>query len=456
MIVDMSKHFSIWGLLRYSLPSIAMMMFTSIYGIVDGLFVSNFAGKTAFAAVNFIMPYIMILSVTGFMIGTGGSALVAKTRGEGNNHLANKYFSMLVMFTFGLGLVLALIGLFSMDAVAQFLGASESMLPICGVYGRILLISLPFFSLQYAFQSFFVTAGKPMLGFCVIAIAGVVNMILDAVLVGMMGFGVEGAAAATVVGEILGGGIPIIYFIRKNSSFLRLIPTKLKWRPIGKACLNGSSEMVANIAMSIVGILYNYQLMQYIGEEGVAGYGVIMYTAMIFAAIFMGYNIGTSPLLSYQYGAQNRVEMRSIFVKSVAFTWVAGALMLVLGHISAAPISYIFTGYDQQLYDITVHGYKLYSIAFFFMGFSMYGSAFFTALNNGLVSAFISFLRTLVFETSSVMLLPLILGIDGIWLSVSVAEIASAIVTAAFMIGLSGRYGYAKKKVQDKKILLSR
>lgn len=455
MIVDMSKHFTLWGLIKYSLPSMAMMIFTSIYGIVDGLFVSNFAGKTAFAAVNMILPFVMILSVTGFMMGTGGSALVAKTRGEGDDDTANRYFSGIVIFTFFLGLVLAIIGFFTMEPVARALGASQDMLPICVIYGRLLLISLPFYSLQFTFQSFFVTAGKPGLGFSVIVIAGVTNIVLDFVLIAGFGLGVEGAAVATVIGEVLGGLIPVIYFAWKNSSYLRLKAVIPDWHAIGKACVNGSSEMVANIALSIVSMLYNLQLMSYIGEEGVAAYGVIMYTGLVFGAIFMGYNLGTSPLLSFQYGAQNKKEMRSIFLRSLGFVWSAGAVMLVAGQLLAAPFSYIFTGYDQQLFEITVHGFRVYSICFLFMGFSIYGSAFFTALNNGLISALISFLRTLVFETSSVMLLPLVLGVDGIWLSVSVAELASVLVTASFMVAFRNRYGYGRKGSVESSVMLA-
>lgn len=455
MIIDMSKHLSLLGIIRYCLPSIAMMIFTSIYGIVDGLFISNFAGKTAFAAVNLILPYIMILSVPGFMLGTGGSALISKTRGEGKEELANRYFSMVVYFTILLGAILALIGFFTMRRASILLGANEDMLPYCIIYGRILLISLIFYSLQFAFQSFFVTAGKPSLGFAVIVIAGMSNIIFDALLVGYLNLGVEGAAMATVISEFLGGGIPLIYFFRMNGSYLRLVRTKLEAKPILRACANGSSEMVSNIAFSIVGMLYNFQLMSYIGEEGVAAFGVIMYTGMIFAAIFMGFNIGTTPLLSFQYGAQNGSEMRSILNKSLLFVIVAGVAMFLAAQAFVVPFSHIFTGYDQQLFEITVHGFRIYSICFLLMGFSIYGSAFFTALNNGLVSALISFVRTLVLETASVLILPIFLGVDGIWLSVTVAEVFAVLITAAFMIGLRNKYGYGGKALKEAKITLS-
>lgn len=448
MAIDMGKHFTGWELVRYSLPSIAMMIFTSIYGIVDGVFVSNYAGKSAFAAVNLIMPYIMVLSVAGFMIGTGGSAIIAKTRGEGDDARANEYFSLLVYFGFALGLVLAVFGWFTLQPVAEFLGATGDLVGLCVTYGRIIMLSLPFFTLQYVFQVLFVTAGKPTLGFIVIVAAGISNIILDAVFVAMLGWGVEGAGLATVVGEVIGGGAPLLYFFRKNSSYLRLGRTVLRWRIVGKACVNGSSEMVANISISLVSMVYNFQLMRLLGEDGVAAYGVIMYTAMIFLAVFSGYNMGMSPLLSYQYGAQNHREMRSILMKSLRIITVFGVAMFAAGQLLAAPFSWIFTGYDQQLYEVTVHGYRIFALCYLFMGFSVYGSAFFTALNNGVVSALLSFLRTMIFETSSVIILPIFFGVNGIWSSVTVAEILGAIATAFFMIWLADRYGYSKKAIE--------
>lgn len=444
-IVNMAQHFRWGALLRFTAPSIAMMVFTSIYGIVDGLFVSNFAGKTAFAAVNLIMPFIMILSTAGFMVGTGGSAVVAKTRGEGDEPRARRYFSLLVYFAFALGVVLGLLGLAFMEPVAALLGADQAMMGDCVLYGRMLMATLPFYVLQYALQSFFVTAGKPQLGFVVVLIAGVANMALDALFVGVLGWGVAGAAAATNISELLGGGLPLIYFLRRNSSFLRLGPTRLEWRIIGKTCVNGSSEMVSNIAMSVVSMFYNLQLMAYAGQDGVAAYGVIMYAALVFAAIFIGYAMGSSPLMSYQYGARNKREMRNLLKKSLVFVAVGGLAMFGAAQALAQPIAAVFVGYDPALEAMTVEGFRLYALAFLLMGYSIYGSALFTSLNNGVVSAIISFLRTLVFEVGSVLLLPLWLGLAGIWLSVSVAELASVTVTTTFLLALGRHYGYLGK-----------
>lgn len=448
----MDKHYS-WGqLLKFTLPSITMFIFTSIYGIVDGLCVSNFAGTTAFAAVNLIMPPIMIFSTVGFMFGTGGSALVAKTRGEGKDDLANQYFSLIVYAAAGIGIILAVLGVLAMKPTAYLLGANDEMVDLCTLYGCIIMISLPFFVLQYVFQSFCVTAGKPTFGLVVIVIAGCVNIVLDILFVGALNWGVAGAAFATNVSEFLGGGIPLIYFFRKNKSFLRLGKTSFMPKALGKTCVNGLSEMMTSIAMSLVSMLYNFQLMHAVGENGVAAYGVIMYVVMVFAAIFMGFDMGSAPLMSYQYGAGNHVEMKSLLRKSLVYTAIGGVLMFIAGQLFAAPIADLFVGYDADLRDFTEHGFRIYAIAFLLMGFSMYGSSFFTALNNGVVSALISFLRTLVFETASVLLLPIFMGIDGIWLSVSVAEVAALIVTVAFMLALGPRYGYWRPRISSKSV----
>ncbi|WP_304856195.1 MATE family efflux transporter [Adlercreutzia caecimuris] len=445
MSVDMSKHFSTSALIKFTLPTIAMMIFTSCYTIVDGFFVSNFAGKTALAAVNLIFPAVMILASVGIMVGTGGSALVAKTLGEGNRARARRHFSLLVIFAFAVGSVLAIGGWFFMEPTAHLLGATGQMAAQATLYGRMMMISMPFFILQYAFQSFFVTAGKPNYGFYVIVAAGVANILLDLLFVGVFGWGLVGAALATNIGELIGGGVPLVYFARKRSTPLYFVRPHLRWPVIGKACANGSSEMVTNIAMSMVGILYNWQLLRFIGEDGVAAYGVIMYTAMVFAAVFMGYSIGSSPLMSFQYGAQNHTEMRSLLWKSLGLIAVASVVMFLLGQTLAVPLSTIFVSYDAALLELTAKAYRLYALCFLFMGFAIYASAFFTALNNGLVSALISFLRTLVFQVAAVIVLPMLFGIDGIWLSVTIGDALTCLVAATLMIALSGRYGYRKR-----------
>lgn len=450
MSLDMSKHFSTSALIKFTLPTIAMMIFSSCYTIVDGFFVSNYAGKTALAAVNLILPAVMIIASVGMMIGTGGSALVAKTLGEGDRPRARRHFSLLVMFAFAIGSALAIGGWFFMEPTSAALGATGEMAKQATLYGRMMMISMPFFILQYTFQSFFVTAGKPKYGFMVIVAAGLTNIVLDFLFVGVFGWGLPGAALATNIGELIGGGVPLVYFARKRSTHLYFVRPHLRWSVIGRACANGSSEMVTNIAMSFVGILFNWQLLRYIGEDGVAAYGVIMYTAMVFSAVFMGYAIGSSPLMSFQYGAQNHKEMRSLLWKSLGLIGVASVVMFLLGQWLAAPLSAIFVSYDAALLELTVGAYKLYALCFLFMGFAMYASAFFTSLNNGLVSAVISFLRTLVFQVAAVIVLPMVFGIDGIWLAVTVGDGLTCLVAATFMIALSGRYGYRKGGLSPK------
>ena len=440
--MDMSQHLTWPQLLKYVLPSIAMMIFTSIYGIVDGFFVSNFAGKTALAAVNFIMPVATILAAVGFMIGTGGSALVSKERGEGNEHGACRHFSLLVYTAAAVGVILAVCGFALIPTVAQAMGAQGSMLADSVTYGRMMMLTLPFFVLQYVFQSFFVAAGKPQTGFFVILGAGIANILLDALLVGVLGWGLEGAALATNVSQCIGGAAGLVYFSRNNGSFLRLGPCAFEPRVLGRACLNGSSEMMSNVAASLVAVLYNLQLMRHLGEEGVAAYGVIMYVVMIFAAVFMGYSMGSAPLMSYQFGAKNTCEMRSLLKKGLLFVGFSGIVMFVLAQVFARPIAVAFVGYDAGLTDLTVGAFRIYSFAFLLMGFSIYGSSFFTSLGNGTASAAISFLRTLVFEVGAIITLPLLLGASGIWASISLAELASVTVTALFMVRLGKRYGY--------------
>ncbi|WP_276916218.1 MATE family efflux transporter [Parvibacter caecicola] len=446
MAQDMNRHFTLSALLKFTFPTICMMIFTSLYTVVDGFFVSNYIGKTALAAVNLAWPIIMILATVGLMTGTGGSALIAKTRGEGDDEQANRYFSMLVFFTIAVSLVLGALGQAAIVPAMQAFGADGPLLDSAVSYGRWLLGMLPFFALQFAFEVLFSTAGKPHYGFFVVVAGGVTNVVLDWLFICVLGWGIDGTAIATGLGQVVGGAIPLVYFARRhNSSFLRLRWTRPEWRPIGKACLNGCSELVSNIAMSLVTMLYNFQLMAYIGEDGVAAYSVIGYTAMIFGAVFMGYAVGSSPLMSYQFGAGNHGEMRSILLKSLGLIGASSVAMFLAAQWLAAPLSAIFVSYDPELLDFTVHAYKLYALAFLIMGLPIYLSALFTALNNGVVSAVIAFMRTLVFECGAVILLPLVWGINGIWLSVSVGELAAALLAVGFLVALRKRYGFAKK-----------
>lgn len=444
MRIQLSEHFTYMKIVRFVLPSVIMLVFVSIYSVIDGLFVSNFVGKIPFAALNLIFPFLMILSATGFMIGTGGSAVIAKTLGEGDNILANKYFSMLTLAAFWGGVILALLGQIFLKPVAIILGAEGEMLSDCLLYGRILLAALPFFLLQNVFQSFFVVAEKPKLGLAVIMLAGISNIILDALFIVVFKWGLAGAALATAVSQIIGGLIPILYFMRKNDSLLCFVKTKFYRNILYKTCINGSSEMMSNISASIVSMLYNFQLMRFAGENGVAAYGVIMYVNFIFAAIFFGYSIGSSPLISYNYGANNKLELQNLFKKSIVIIGILSIVLMLSAYIAAEPLSRIFVGYDDELFMLTVHGLRIYVFAFLLCGFTIYASAFFTALNNGVISAVISFLRTLVFECISVLFLPIILGIDGIWGAIIIAEIMAMVVATTFIISKNKKYHYIK------------
>lgn len=443
MQIQLSEHFTYKKLLRFVLPSIVMMIFTSIYGVVDGLFVSNYVGKTAFAAVNLIMPFLMAISALGFMIGTGGSAIVAKTLGEGKKEQANEYFSMLVYLTLIGGIVLSALGILFSPLIARGLGADGALLTNCVLYARITLLSMPAFMLQNVFQSFFVTAEKPKLGLGVIVIAGVTNMVLDFLLVGVFQIGLAGAAFATVTSECIGGLFPILYFARRNSSLLKLGRTHFNGKIFLCACGNGSSELMTNLSSSIVNSLYNIQLMNLAGENGVAAFGTIMYVNFIFIAIFLGYSIGSSPLVSYHYGAGNHDELKNLFQKSLRLIGIWGLMLFILAQLIARPLAAIFVGYDADLFSMTQNGFRIYCIAYLINGFNIYGSSFFTALNNGLISAAISFLRTLVFQLAAVLLLPLLLGINGIWSAVAVAELLTLGLTVTFFVRNRKKYHYA-------------
>ncbi len=442
MEIKLSDHFDFKRLFRFVLPSIVMMIFTSIYGVVDGLFVSNFAGKTAFAAVNLIMPFPMLLGAFGFMIGTGGSAIVSKTLGEGKKEKANEYFSMLVFVTLVSGIVLSVLGIFFIRDIAEFMGATEELMEPCVTYGRLLLCALTPFMLQNVFQSFLVTAEKPKLGLKITVLAGVTNIVLDFLMIGVLKWGVVGAAVATAISQMFGGILPFIYFMRKNDSVLQLVKTKMNWGIYAKTCLNGSSELMTNLSMSLVNMLYNFQLMKYAGENGVAAYGVIMYVNFIFVAVFIGYAIGMAPIVGYNYGAGNHAELKNVYGKSIRFNVCAGIVMCVLAMLAAGVLAQIFVGYDQELYEMTRTGFRIYSVSFVIMGINIFGSAFFTALGNGLVSALISFLRTLLFQLVAVLVLPLILGLNGIWMAIIVAEAFALIITILFLVGNRKRYHY--------------
>ena len=444
MKIQLSDHFTYKRLIRFTLPSIVMMVFTSIYGVVDGFFVSNFAGKTPFAAVNLIIPFLMIVATVGFMFGTGGTAIVAKAFGEGDSERANRYFSLFVYVAFGLGVIIAALGFIFIRPISILLGAQGELLENCVVYARIILVALPFYVCQLLFQSFFVTAEKPHLGLAVTVSSGLTNMVLDAVLVMLLPgpYKLAGAAVATAMSQVVGGVVPLFYFFRKNSSILRLQKTSMDLRAILQACVNGSSEFMSNVSMNLVGMLYNIQLLAYAGEDGVAAYGVMLYVSMVFSAAFIGYSIGTAPIVGYHDGARNCAELHGLLHKSLGMIGLFGLLMVAAAQLLAVPLARLFVGYDAGLLELTVNGFRIFALSFLFMGFAIFGSGFFTALNDGITSAIISFLRTLVFQVAAVQLLPRLLGIQGIWWSIVVAEVMAVVLAGIFLLVKRRRYGY--------------
>lgn len=442
MNIQLSDHFTYKRLLRFVLPSIIMMVFTSIYGVVDGLCVSNFVGKTPFAAVNLIMPLLMVLGAVGFMIGTGGSAIVSQTLGEGKKEQASKYFSMLIYITIGTGILLTIIGEIFIEKIAFSLGANGEMLENCVLYGKIILISLTAFMLQNVFQSFLITAEKPQIGLIVTVAAGLTNVILDLLFIALFKWGIAGAAIATAISQIIGGFIPFIYFCRKSSSLIHITKTSFNKKVLLKTCTNGSSELMTNISLSLVNILYNFQLMKLAGEDGVAAYGVIMYVNFIFVAIYIGYSIGSAPIIGYHYGAGNHSELRNLFKICMTIIGITGIVLTLLSECLSSPLTKIFVGYDPSLFALTCNGFRLFSLAFLISGFNIFGSSFFTALGNGAVSALISFLRTLLFQVAAVLILPIFLGINGIWLAIVAAEVLSVCVTFMFFIKMKNKYHY--------------
>lgn len=442
MKISLSDHFTYRKLLKFVAPSAVMMMFTSIYGVVDGLFVSNYVGKVPFAAINLVMPFIMILGGIGFMIGTGGSALVSKTLGEGDRKKANRYFTMMIYLSLICGAAASVIGFVFIRPISYLLGATDTMIGECVEYGRMIFLFTTAFMMQNVFQSFLVTAEKPRLGLLATVGAGVTNMALDAWFIVGLGWGVKGAALATGISQTVGGILPLIYFLRPNSSLLKITRTRLEGRPVFLAVTNGSSELMSNISASVVSMIYNFQLMKFAGEDGVAAYGVLMYVQFVFIALFIGYAIGSAPIIGYHYGAINHSELKNMLKKSIIIMSISGVIMTLLAQALALPIAKVFVGYDEGLFDMTVHAFRVFSFSFILAGINIFASSFFTALNNGAVSAAISFLRTLIFQSTAVIVLPMIWELDGIWLSITVAEVFALIISVTFLAAKRKKYNY--------------
>lgn len=443
MKIQLSEHFTYKKLIKFTIPTIIMMIFTSIYGVVDGIFISNCVGADAFASVNLIMPVLMILGTIGFMVGTGGSALVSKTIGEGEKEKANEYFSMLNYFLVVVGFILTIVGLVLIRPISKLLGAKADMLEYCVTYGRVLLVSLIPFLLQNSFQSFLVVAEKPQMGLKISIMAGITNMILDFLFIYVFRWGVFGAAFATALSQVVGGMIPLVYFIRKNDTPLRITKAKFDKKALLQTCINGSSEMLTNVSTSLVNMLYNMQLMKYAGADGVVAYGVIMYISFIFSGTYIGYSIGSAPIISYHYGAENKEELKTLLKQSIILLGITSIVMTICAEILAKLLASVFVSYDNNLLEMTTNAIRIFSLSFIISGFNIFASSFFTALNNGVVSAIISFVRTLVFQVIMILVLPILFGLNGIWFAVVVAEILALIVSTVLIIKNKKKYQYA-------------
>lgn len=443
MKIQLSEHFTYKKLIKFTIPTIIMMIFTSIYGVVDGIFISNCVGSDAFASVNLIMPVLMILGTIGFMVGTGGSALVSKTIGEGKKEKANEYFSMLNYFLVAVGFILTIVGLIFIRPISKLLGAQGDMLEYCVIYGRVLLISLIPFLLQNSFQSFLVVAEKPQMGLTISIIVGITNMILDFLFIYILKWGVFGAAFATALSQVIGGMIPLVYFIRKNDTPLRITKSKFDKKALLQTCINGSSEMLTNVSTSLVNMLYNMQLMKFAGADGVVAYGVIMYISFIFSGTYIGYSIGSAPIISYHYGAENKEELKTLLKQSIILLGITSVVMTICAEILAKLLASVFVSYDHNLLEMTTNAIRIFSLSFIISGFNIFASSFFTALNNGVVSAVISFVRTLVFQVIMILVLPILFGLNGIWFAVVAAEILALIVSTILIIKNKKKYQYA-------------
>ena len=442
MTDKLNRHYSYGGLIKYAAAPAAMMIFTSLYTVVDGFFISNLAGKTAFAAVNLVIPYWMIMCGFGFMFGAGASALCGMLLGEQRRDLANQAFTSIVMASVLFSIVLMIIGLVTLRPVCELMGADAAMMPPCITYGNIVFAFLPTMFLQSLFQPLFSTMQKPALGFYFTLGAGLSNMVLDWVFVGLFGWGVAGAAFATGIGTVVGGVLPLIYVARSHSLTLQLVKCRISMHDVLKSAGNGSSELLSNVSQSVISIFFNWQLLRYAGETGVAAYGIMMYVGFIFVALSMGYMVAVSPLISYQYGAQHHHELTSLYKKSLIICAVSGIIMFIAAELLAEPLARFFGGYDPELYKMTVHGFRIVCILFLLSGFNIFATAFFTALNNGLISGMLAFCRTFLFQLICIFVLPELFGLEGIWLSCVTAEVFALIVSIITLKLQKRRYHY--------------
>lgn len=442
MSYKISEHFNIKKIIIFTLPSIGMMLISSIYGVVDGFFVSNYIGSNAFAAVNIVWPFEMILGSFGLMIGAGGSALVSKTMGEQKYDLANRYFSMLIIFVIIFGMFISILGIIFNPYIIHLLDLDQETINNCNIYANVLFIFLIFFMLQNIFQSFNIVASKPEMGIITMILSGITNILLDYIFIVILNMGIFGAALATGLSQFAGAIVPFIFFINKNSTLLRIKFVKIDFKIILKTSYNGISEMLSSISFSLVSILYNIILLSYIGINGVNAYGVILYISYIFISIYFGYSMGISPIISYNYGAKNKKELNNIFNISLVLICSVSILLTFIGYIFAKQLSSIFVNYDKELLNLTTHALHINVFSFLFCGYNIFASSLFTALNNGTVSLILSFLRSLIIQVVCILTIPILFGSEGIWFAGVVSDIISLIISIIFIFKYRNKYGY--------------
>ena len=436
----LSRAYTLSGLVRFALPSMVMMVFLSVYTIVDGIFISNFVGTLALGAVNIIFPLISLEMGLGIMLATGSNAIIARRLGEGDAALARQNFSLVVLVAVVCGLMVEGLALLFLPQIIDLLGASAAQYPYCRDYPRAMLLFAPALFLQVGFQSYFVTAGRPKLGLLVMVGAGLVNIGLDYLLIPRLG--VAGAGLATGLGYMVPAMAGLCFFARPRGGDLYLVRPSLERGLLWRACLNGSSEMVSNMANAVSTFLFNIMFMRCYGEDGVAAITMALYFQFVFAAVYFGYSGGVAPIISYKFGNGDTAGLRQVVRDSFRFILGISLLNFTVAILVSAPALLLFAGGNREVASIAQEGFPLFAVSFLFAGVGIFASNMFTALSDGVTSALISFMRTLLFLALAILLLPLVFKEAGLWAAISVAEGMGALVALVCLVLRRPQYQY--------------
>lgn len=443
MTNSIAQKFNVFTLLKFAFPTMVMMVFMSLYTIVDGIFVSRLVGSNALSAVNIVYPVISLLIACGIMLSTGGSAIVARQMGEKREQEARENFSMLAVVSVLTGIVILVLGLMFLEPICRILGGTPVLLEDCKIYLGVLLGFGPLTMLQMLFQTFFVTAGKPGLGLGLTLTGGVVNMVLDYVFMGPMQMGVLGAALATGLGQAIMAVAGVVYFLKVKGNLYFVKPV-FRGNILLQSCGNGSSEMVSNLSTAVVTFLFNITMLKLAGEDGVAAITIVLYGQFLFTALYLGFSMGVAPVVSFNYGNQNHAQLKRIYKICIGFILGSSVFILGIALLFSEPIVGIFTGEENHTYELAVEGFFQFSFNYLFAGINIFASALFTSLSNGKISAIISFCRTFVFITVSIVLLPRVMGITGVWLSVPLAELVTLFISITYLKGQKEVYHYGR------------